>query len=745
MGLLDLAKRDSNELEAEFSAATADATRQQEALDVLAWLVGNGRAEQAEMLAWTWLSEFRGEHSQAEAADLARRLLLACPGSGQIRADAVDLIRSAAGNPDSAGWLAATGLADGKVSPQRALRAFDLAIAATPGTKLVERISTRNPDLLAHRIFEVISAVPAAGQVTIKPLNQPAGSRTLDVLTLGDEFMSVESDDFRVLARTDPARLKSLLADDPGAMLVAIIRAAGGQIDTDQLKDNLAERVLSAAEYGKWWSRARTAARKSPNVRIEGRNPAVLIYDHVGVTLEQETLATLSKTWEPPARVAVIEGYIKSKAADRLPPDDAFMAEVASRVARWMSMPSVSLEDALAARRLAELGVPVAAEYADEATRRLAEDPEVVNRVAAIDPAFWPMAVALLPAARPADWQEIYLQLLRHAPAESADAIAAALLDAGQADRLNAAILAMVESPVESMDGLAWLWVGPARAGELAIPPANELLDKLLWLAKQAETIAASDQPLARRIRATVRGALSARGYGRFREHVQSLAEDLAPLLRRQIRRADGLGLTVPETMLSILDEKFPPAAETKPASSRDVWLQEDRIYVSASAMAAKEKELEHITNVLMPANSRAIAAAAAHGDLSENSEYKFALEERDLLKVRAARVQQELAQARLLAASDVPTDHVSIYSRVELAPLSPADAEGGAIVVVEIVSPWDSDASRLRFNYKAPMSRQLLGKRVGDTVTLALDAGPQRQFRIARLAVAIADGPDKR
>ena len=734
--LIDLAKRKGEDMESAFSAAAADPARHAEAFEALDFMVGHDRADQAEELGWTWLTEFAANHPPAESLALARRLLAACPASRQIRNDTIELLKRALPErSDLADWLNATGLVGEKVSAARGLRALDLALAVQPGDWLAERTSQHTADLTRQRIVQIVKLDPAGGSLAVRPPARP--EVTVEILLAGDEYDRVDPDDFRVLVQTHPARLKELLADDPLAVLTSIIRAAGGQIDTDQLKDTLVDRVLAAGEYSKWWSRARTVARKSPNIRIEGRSPTMLVYDPVGTTLEQDTLATLARTWEPAARLAVVEGYLKTRPADQGPPDGAFLAALAERVARWLTMPLPTLGDELVAHRLAELGAPVRRDFSAAAMKRLAEDTEAVSHVIGLDGSLWPIALDLLPAAKPVapagpgpdDWMAVFLQLLPHAPVAMADRMAAALIDAGQIDRLNAEIMAIAESPLDCLDGQAWLWIGPACADRLDLPRSVELLDRLLWLGKEAENIATSNAKLAREVRATVRGALSARGFARFREHVAALDAELAPMLRRQIRRAEGLGLTVPESMLAILDERHPPIGEVK--VRLDLWRQENVIYVSPAALAAKENELDHITNVLMPANSRAISAAAAHGDLSENSEYKFALEERDLLKARAARSQQELGAARLITADEVPTDHVTIYSRVELHPVG-----GGDPVRVGIVSPWDSNVTELRFNYKAPFSQLLLGKRVGETVRLSIDAGPETEFTIAALAV---------
>ncbi|MGB9624918.1 MAG: GreA/GreB family elongation factor, partial [Phycisphaerae bacterium] len=155
-------------------------------------------------------------------------------------------------------------------------------------------------------------------------------------------------------------------------------------------------------------------------------------------------------------------------------------------------------------------------------------------------------------------------------------------------------------------------------------------------------------------------------------------------------------------------------------------------IYTTEKGRAKAEEELNHIVNVKIPENARAIGAAAAHGDLSENSEYKFALEERDLLRARVANIQNDLARARLIEPYIVPRDRVGVGSRVTVRSL-----DGQVVREMIFLGPWDADIDRHIYNYNAPMSRRMMGLQVGETVELNLD-GTDREYRIESIASAV-------
>jgi transcription elongation factor GreA len=143
-------------------------------------------------------------------------------------------------------------------------------------------------------------------------------------------------------------------------------------------------------------------------------------------------------------------------------------------------------------------------------------------------------------------------------------------------------------------------------------------------------------------------------------------------------------------------------------------------LYVTEGGLKAKEAEIRELVNVKMKENATAIGRAAERGDLSENSEYRFALEERDLLRARLAQMNQQREVARVLTPDEVPTDHVGIGSRVTL-----RHNQTGQVREVRVLSPWEADAEKNILNYKAPLAQSLMGARCGDTVELTFTGAP--------------------
>jgi len=120
------------------------------------------------------------------------------------------------------------------------------------------------------------------------------------------------------------------------------------------------------------------------------------------------------------------------------------------------------------------------------------------------------------------------------------------------------------------------------------------------------------------------------------------------------------------------------------------------------------------------PAITRAIAEARAHGDLSENAEYHAAREKQGFTEARINEIEAKVATAEVI---DPPTsgDRITFGSTVRL-----EDADGKE-TIYQIVGSDETDPSRGRISVMAPLSRTLIGKKVGDSVVAQLPGGKKR------------------
>lgn len=119
------------------------------------------------------------------------------------------------------------------------------------------------------------------------------------------------------------------------------------------------------------------------------------------------------------------------------------------------------------------------------------------------------------------------------------------------------------------------------------------------------------------------------------------------------------------------------------------------------------------------------IAAARDFGDLSENAEYDAAREEQGLVETRIAEIEDILQNASIIQATTGST--VGLGSRVEL-------KTGDKTVVYSLVGPVEADPLSGKISNESPIGLQLMGKSVGDQVTISTPKG-DTTYEIVSLA----------
>ena len=140
---------------------------------------------------------------------------------------------------------------------------------------------------------------------------------------------------------------------------------------------------------------------------------------------------------------------------------------------------------------------------------------------------------------------------------------------------------------------------------------------------------------------------------------------------------------------------------------------------------------LEHELNVDLP---KEIAVARAHGDLSENAEYKYAKERQGYVNAKIGNLKKRMGDLGMLNLTNIPKDRVGYGSR-----LTVLDIQRSLEVEYKLVSSEEADVEKGLISTTSPIGRALLNKKVGDEVLVATPAG-QKEFEIVKLVTIHED-----
>ncbi len=150
----------------------------------------------------------------------------------------------------------------------------------------------------------------------------------------------------------------------------------------------------------------------------------------------------------------------------------------------------------------------------------------------------------------------------------------------------------------------------------------------------------------------------------------------------------------------------------------------------SSTALVTREghdrlkAELDDLWRVQRPEVVKALAAAAAEGDRSENAEYTYRKKQLGGIDRRVRYLSRRLPALRVVESAPSDPEAVFFGARVEL-----ERVDTGETSRYRIVGPDETDATLGHISIDSPLARALLKKRIDDEVEAQLPGGPARFF----------------
>ena len=142
-------------------------------------------------------------------------------------------------------------------------------------------------------------------------------------------------------------------------------------------------------------------------------------------------------------------------------------------------------------------------------------------------------------------------------------------------------------------------------------------------------------------------------------------------------------------------------------------------IYLSKEGYNNLKEELNTLKSVDRPRVINQIAEARDKGDLSENAEYDAAKEAQGLLEARIAKLENDVANSRVLDQSEMDTSTVHLLTKATI-----KNTANGMEMTYAIVSESEADLAAKKISATSPIGKGLLGKAIGDIAEIEVPNG---------------------
>ena len=140
---------------------------------------------------------------------------------------------------------------------------------------------------------------------------------------------------------------------------------------------------------------------------------------------------------------------------------------------------------------------------------------------------------------------------------------------------------------------------------------------------------------------------------------------------------------------------------------------------MTAPGLQRLEEELKTLKSVERPAIIRAIAEARTHGDIAENAEYHAARERQSFIEGRIAELEEIISSVEVIDPSAISGDQIKFGAHVRV-----VDEETEKVVTYQIVGVHEADIKESKLSISSPLAKALIGKKVGDSVSVPAPGG---------------------
>jgi transcription elongation GreA/GreB family factor len=529
-----------------------------------------------------------------------------------------------------------------------------------------------------------------------------------------DNLTLIPPEHFLARKAGDLEGIKKMAKEDPPALIRNILESLGGKATLPQIGEWLIGDIFTEAEWKRWWEAAKKRLKKEGYFFIPSKKSDPIELRKAPVAHADELMAEFNRARQPKEQATALEQIIKFHDAFKAPAEQLqpIIVAIEQSAARNQKLhPSLTFELVLGRDDLLTLVPGLKTTNLSLTLLKIIveEEPRLGMILPKLPAAKEKRVVQALPAALGERWRNRALLLMRGNHGRIVAQIAKAFTETGYQEELRQVLDRSIREHSATSEMLIWLCKDRASWPSLITP---DLLTAILGAIER-------DQH-----NETNRG-------GRLRDLMIDDRElipdmftnaevgDARDAMRRLLLTPAVDELTKRSLLARIV--KLYPALEPMITGAQP----EEKVtplIVSWSSLEKRRAEYEDLVKKKIPDNTKEIALARSYGDLSENFEFKAAKQMQAVLMRRKTDLEQALHNARGTSFENADTTRVSIGTVIKL-----RNHDSGREETYTILGAWDGDPERSIISYQTAIGQALLGRQVGETVTIGGDGEGQR------------------
>jgi transcription elongation factor GreA len=521
--------------------------------------------------------------------------------------------------------------------------------------------------------------------------------------------------------------LEKVKGDIPWA-LRTVIKSFGNSCDSKRIKAELCPGVLSEKEWPSWNTKARDILKSDPGFGTSPDNIDIYTVRERPISISEKLYNEFKAERNFFGRAAAIRSFVSRKDPEL---DSEYFAEMFSYLTSFLKPSAHTGEQAMAAyflikelsNKYPHLGANIPMSFTD-IIKGTNDIPGLFGNLK--DGKFKEEFLRHLQAYIP-DWADIFVELF---PRTMLASIISQLEKEGYAEKLTGMAIDCFERFRDRREAAVWMFKNAAntawfKAANIGFERQLIVLIHILDLTyrdieNQRETTE------ARKINKQVYTILFKDG--NLESFIRGADTDTITRIYTFINDVKNLDPQDKINLRSKIQDLHPDFKFLDIAEKR---ISQGGLIVTKIKFEEIQKQLAHIMDVEIPANSREIEDARLHGDLKENAEYIEAKKNQVLLNTNAEKLKEDIERAQIFDPATIDTSRVSFGTFVVLYNQTKDRKEE-----YTILGPWESEPEKNIISNQTPFGKAMLSKTTGEHFSFLSD-GENNSYTVEEIRAA--------
>lgn len=537
-------------------------------------------------------------------------------------------------------------------------------------------------------------------------LENVVGKKDLSFKNAFKTLKPIAKDHFLAMRFGNPDELEKIAKEDSSFVVKKLLKDLGPKT-ASEIKDELCDIIILEEEWSKWWSNARSKLKKDTLIESPNslKDPFILRAQEMS---HEERILQILNSKESPSEI-IIHSYEAVRDYPQSLKNKDFKDKIKNRLKDCLLDPKLSQEQTLEALFvLSEIGQETETKRLEEELSQLKDIKSVLSNLSIL--AYKKRLLQIFQKIRK-DWTETYLDLflvIEQNPIR--DFIFQELIKLGKIEEVKSKIEVMLAEPHKYAEAFLWYFPKTLEKGKY---PYNDQDGKNRFLESLFALLYVLEQYQSER--ENVKKCLAILTNGRYsiiREIFQGASKIVVQEFILLASKCQSLTDHDRKILQSLAEVVHPSLAKLQQGKSANEE-EEEIIWSTEEGYFKLKDKIHHIATVETVDNAREIEVARSHGDLRENSEYKFALERRDRLQSEIKTLSDMLGKMRILTREDVDIHKVSVGTVITF------KNKLAQHQIYTLLGPMDSVIEHNILSFQSKLAQTMKGKKVGDKISI--------------------------